>query len=166
MPFFSATTLAVTSLAATAVGTGVSAYGSIQAGKAANALAQYNAQQEEINAQARMRDAAIEANATRRRNRQIEGRLRAKQGASGVVGDVGSPLLDQINSRAELEMGALEVERQGNIEAGLMQQRAAIDRIEGKNAKRASYFNAAGTILKGAGSMASDAYTFKKNGDI
>jgi hypothetical protein len=140
---------------AMAVGAGVSAYGQYQAGKAANALANYNANQNEINAAAKLRDTNIQANAVRQRNRQIMGKQRAAYGASGVEISTGSPLMQQVNAAANLEMGALEAERDGGIEAGKMLQQAAIDRIEGKNQLTASRIGAAGTIIKGIGSIAS-----------
>jgi hypothetical protein len=142
--------MAVTAIA----GAGVAAYGSLEAGAAADKLAKYNAAQGRINADAAMRDADIRANAIRQRNRIALGKQRAALGASGVVADTGSPLLLQLNSAAELEKDAIEAERQGGIEAGKMLQQAELDLIEGKNAKKAGKIGAVSSILKGVGSAA------------
>jgi hypothetical protein len=149
-----AMTVAIAAAATSLVGTGISVYGQLQAGKAANALANYNANQEQINAQAAMRDADVRANAIRERNRLTEARQRAAYGASGVTGDTGSPLQVEMWTHQQNEMHALEVERQGTIEAGKDLQTADIDRIEGKNALTASRIGAAGTLIKGIGSAA------------
>lgn len=142
-------------LAVVVVGAGVTAYGQVQAGKAADALGRYNAQQEEINASAATRDANIQANQIRERNRLIAGKQYAAYAASGVAADTGSPLLVESKTRANLEMGALEAERQGGIEASKDLQQAEIDRIEGKNALTGSRYAATGTILQGIGGAAS-----------
>lgn len=137
-----------------AVGAGYSAYSQYQAGKSAQALNNYNAKQETINAEATVRDANNTANAERRRNQQILGKQRAALSANGVAIDTGSPLLLQMESAANLEMGALETERQGGIAASRNLQQAELDRMSGTAARKAGTFNAASTLLQGASAVA------------
>jgi hypothetical protein len=173
-------TLLIASLAATAVGTGISAYSQYQAGKAQQKLNEYNAQMSDYNAKVqeqaaldRSRDARIAANAQRAQSLKLMARQRALWAKAGVVGSSGTPLLVQAEQAAQLEMGALETERTGNIEAGRMRQQAVLDRMQatssrmaGKYARSAANLNAAGTILQGAGSVAGGAAYGRYNGII
>lgn len=139
-----------TAVALTVVAGGFSAYSSYQQGKKAQAWNNYNAQLEEQNAATAARDAAIAANQTRRQNARVLARQRAAFAANGVVGDTGSPLLTQAEQAGYLEMGALETERQGTIEAGKHRQQAVLDRMSGKIARQSGDMQAAGTILSTA----------------
>jgi hypothetical protein len=144
-----------TAVALTVVASGYSAYSSYQQGKSAQKWNNYNAQLEEQNAATAARDAAITANQTRRANERVKSRQRAAFAANGVVGDTGSPLLTQAEQAGYLEEGALEVERQGNIQAGKHRQQAVLDRMSGRVARSAGKMNAASTILSGAASAVS-----------
>lgn len=140
------------------LGTGLTAYGQYESGQAAKAISDYNAQQEEINAAAAARDANIQANQIRERNRQIEAKQYAAYAANGVVADTGSPLLVEMNTHARLEMGALEAEREGGIEAAKDMQRAELDRIEGANTLMGAKYESTGSLIKGIGGAASSYY--------
>lgn len=140
---------------------GYSAYTQYQGGKAAQRLNEYNAKQEEINAAAATRDAGVSANAERVRNRQVMGKIRTAYGASGVAGDTGSPLLTQLNAAANLEMGALETERQGGITASRHLQQAELDRMAGKTARYTGGLNATATILQGVSNAAGSYANYK-----
>ena len=157
-----ATGLAAVGAATAVAGAGVSAYGQYQAGKAASALADYNAKQGEINAQAAGRDASIQANQMRAKNRLIEGKQYAAYSASGVVGDTGSPLMQEMSTHANLEIGALEAEREGGIEAGKDLQQAELDRIGGKNTMAGAKMGTAATLISGLGSATSGYASFKR----
>lgn len=166
MPIFTSIGLALGATAATAAATGAavvgagvavagagySAYSQYQAGKSAQALNNYNAQQETVNAQTAVRDANNAANSERHRNQQILGKQRAALAANGVAIDTGSPLLLEMNSAANLEMGALETERQGGIAASRGYQQAELDRMQGNVARKTGALNAGATLLQGASS--------------
>lgn len=147
-------TLLIASVAATAIGAGVSAYSSYQSGQATQRLMNYNAKLAEQDAMVRERDGRILSNAQRDQNRRLLARQRALYAKSGVD-MTGTPLLVQAEQAGQLEMAALEVERQGSIEAGRARQQATLDRMQGRAASRAGTLNAAGTILQGASSVAS-----------
>lgn len=138
---------------ATAVGAGVAAYSSYQAGQATKRLMNFNAKLAEQDAMVRERDGRILANAQRDQNRRLLARQRALYGAAGVD-MTGTPLLVEAEQAGQLEMAALEVERSASIEAGRARQQAVIDRMQGKAAARSGALNAAGTILQGAGQSA------------
>lgn len=138
---------------ATAVGAGVAAYSSYQSGQATKRLMNYNAALADQDAKVRERDGRILANAQRQQNLRLMARQRALYGKAGV-NMTGSPLLVQAEQAGQLEMAALEVERQGSIEAGRARQQAVLDRMQGKAAARAGTLNAAGTILQGTGQVA------------
>ncbi|WP_043588415.1 hypothetical protein [Geminisphaera colitermitum] len=147
--------LAVTAVVASVAGAGVSAYSSIQQGKATERLNNYNAALAQQEASVKERDSRIAANAQREQNAALLARQRALYAKSGVVGTTGTPLLVQSETAATLERSALDIERTGNIEAGRYRQQAVLDRMAGKSARRAGTLNAGATILGGVGSAAS-----------
>lgn len=157
-------TLLVTALAATAVGTGVSAYSQYQAGKSQQALNNYNAKLNEQAALDASRDARIKANAQRAQAEAIKGRQRALYAKAGVVSATGTPLLVQVAQAGELEMAALEQEQAGNSEAARLRSQAVLDRMSGKIARRSGNLGAAATILQGVGSAASIGLAYKGKG--
>lgn len=157
-------TLLITALAATAVGTGVSAYSQIQAGKAQQSLNNYNAAVNDQAALDASRDARIKANAQRANAEAIKSRQRALYAKAGVVTATGTPLLVQVAQAGELEMAALEQEQAGNSEAARLRQQAVLDRMSGKAARRAGGLGAAATILQGAGQAASIGLAYKGRG--
>lgn len=149
------TTLLVAALTATAVGTGVTAYNQYQMGKAQQALNNYNANVSDQAARDAQRDSRIKANVQRAQAEKIKARQRALYAKAGVVGGAGTPLLVQVAQAGELEMAALEIETQGNTEASRLRTQAVLDRMAGKSARRAGNLGAVGTVLQGAGQMAS-----------
>lgn len=156
--------MAVAALVVSAVGTGISAYNQYQQGKAQQSLDNYNASLEDQQAAVTQRDAAVNANRQRYQNRQLQGTQHAAIGASGVVGDVGSPLLVQAKQAAYMELNAQETERQGEVAAYNMRTQAQIDRYSGRVARRAGTMNAVGTLLQGAGNAAAGYYNIKGRG--
>lgn len=200
----------ITALAVSAVGTGVSAYSSYSAGKSAQSLnnynatvttnaanynadllqknADYNATIEEQNARTIAQEANASANAARFNNKRILASQRAGAAASGVVGGTGSPLIAEVQNTGLLEMRAIEIERQGNVQAGELTQSAAmerwqageqakmerytgqsqatLDRMQGAAAARAGTLNSAATLLQGAGNTYGQYGNFKYNGLI
>lgn len=152
---------AITAIVLTVAAAGYSAYSTYQQGKQTQELNNYNAMLEEQNAATQARDAAISANQTRRQNARILSTQRAVFAANGVVGDSGSPLLEEANQAGYLEMGALEVERQGNIASAQSRQRAVLDRAKGTIAYSAGQMEAIGTVLGGASKAAGQYHGLK-----
>lgn len=139
-----ATIAAITSAAAGAVG----AVGSIQQGKAAQSAANYNAQLQEQEAAQRSREASLAEEATRRRSRQQLGRQRAQLAESGIgFEQMGTSLIE--DSVKFAEMDALNVRYEGATQRRGLLAGSNLSRAEGKNARRSSYFNAAGSLLRG-----------------
>lgn len=160
-------TLMGASMAMSAVGTGISAAGTIAAGgaaetagrmkqAAANAQADqetYNAAGELAAAQRRMLDTRLKTNLT-------QGTLTAKAAGSGFDVSTGSMLEDagQIGQRGEYQ-ALMDVFQGKNAMTGSLNKAAALrsggvaDAWAGGQAKDASYLAAAGTIAGGAGSM-------------
>lgn len=155
------TTLLIAGLVASAVGTGVSAYSSIQQGKAADRLAQFNANSANQAAADKARDGRILANNQREQNQRLQARQRALYAKAGVVDTTGSPLMVQVAQAGQLEMSALEIEATSSTEAARLQQQAQLDRMQGKAAKSAGYLNAGATILQGVGNAASSYGQYK-----
>lgn len=171
-------TMAAISMAGTVLGTAFQAYGQIQQGRAAAAQAEYQAavgRNNAILAQRAADDARLRGEEMARRKavetRQLTGRQRAVLAANGVLVDQGSALdltsdtaeigkLDELTIRSNAEREALGYEAQGmnfNASSQLNQMRA-------DNALSSGYGSAFGTVLTGAGSVASKWYQFKKEG--
>ena len=158
--------------------TAFSVVGQMQQGKAAAAQAEYQAavgRNNEILARRAADDARLRGDEAARRKavetKQLAGRQRAVLAANGVLVDQGSALditsdtaeigkLDELTIRSNAEREALGFEAQGmnfNASANLNQMRA-------DNASSSATAGAFGTILSGAGSVASKWYQYKKEG--
>jgi hypothetical protein len=148
-------------MVASAAGAGVSAYSSIQQGKAQQRLNEYNAQVAEQAASDKARDGRIMANAQREQNRRLQARQRALYAKAGVVDTTGSPLLVQLEQAGQLEMAALQTEATSSTEAARLRQQAILDRMSGKAARQAGNLNAGATILQGLGNAASSYGQYK-----
>lgn len=172
------TAVAVGALALSAVATGMSAYGQVQAGKAAKANAEYQAGIARNNAIAAkyqaddIRKRGDEAaDVHRQKVQQMLGRQRAVMSANG--GDIGSGSnldilgdtaasgeLDALTIRNNAEREAWGVEVQGSnfsAQAGLLQ-------AQGAQAQAAGNWGAGTSLLAGAGSFASSWYTLDSKG--
>lgn len=154
-------TLLIASIAASVVGTGISAYSSYQAGKAQQSLNNYNAAVNDQAAADAARDGRILANEQRRKNESIKARQRALYAKAGVVTATGSPLLVQVEQAGQLELGALETQQQANVKAVQLRQQAQLDRMAGKIARTTGNLNAAATVLQGAGSVANTGMNYQ-----
>lgn len=162
-----ATALLVTAAVGAVAGAGIAAAGSYQQGRAQEAMAKYNqamaqreAQRFQVESQAAERDARIAASAQRRQAEKFKGSQRAAYAASGVTFE-GSPLLVMQATAANLELEALETERRGQIQAGLLREqgytRAAESELmgfRGRSAKRAGIYQAGSSLLSGISSAA------------
>lgn len=145
----------------TAASTAMSALGSIQQGKAAQASANYNAQVQQNNAAIATQNATLAgregaANAEREqmKTRANVGAIKAAQGANGIDVNSGSAvdvrsgaaeagLLNAITVRSNAAREAYGYQTQASSATG----QAELDKAQGKNAAKAGYINAAGTFL-------------------
>lgn len=139
--------------AATVASAGVSAYGQQQQAKSQQALLNYNAKLREQEASDAQRDSRIRAQQQREANRRFLSKAQAIGGTQGVVQSAGSPLEVLADNAAQLELGALEIERTGNIQAGQLRTQAIFDRIQGKSIRTGANYASAGTILGAAASV-------------
>lgn len=164
-------------------GTGISVAGTLQAGKEAEkqgkseaAWHEYNAQLAEREGEERQAAAAEEERRLRKRGVRGKATARTQYAQAGVTLE-GSPM-DFLESYAsEIELGALEIRRTGQVGAQEMRTSAALSRyagksaiLRGRSAKRASRWKALGTGLMGAASLATptaaqkDIFLAKKHG--
>lgn len=147
--------LPVIAAVATLASAGVSAYGTIAAGKAQDQAAKYEAAQLDIEAKNRKAESQIEAGEISRRKDLALSNLQANAAASGFSATDPTAL-----AKAD------EIARYGTFQEQLAQyggtsQRAGLEaqaearRFTGKAQRIGSRYSAAGTILGGIGSAAS-----------
>lgn len=134
------------------IGTAVSTIGAIQQGNAAAAAAKFNAKLAKRDAQIAQQNAALEAEQIEERNRRIQGTARANIAASGITVQ-GSPLDVLEESAAQGEQDRLNalIFGQNNAQASFLD--AQREKMAAKNARRTGFFNAAGTVASGIGSV-------------
>lgn len=140
-------------IVATLAATAVSAGSAIAQGEAAEDAAKYNAAVANNDAAAANDQAQYEASRIRDRNRRILASQRAGQAKSGLAMS-GSFSDVQLDSTIQGEMDALAAIYTGQINAGSAQARAQLAKLEGRNAKRAGYMGAGGSLLTGASTVA------------
>ena len=135
----------------TGIGVALSAISEFQAGQAASAQSQFQANVLQQQATRRRREATIRETDFRRRQARLSGRQRALFGGAGVVPSVGTPLLVQEDTAAEIELAALNIRAGGAVEATRLEQEAAFQRRFGRSASRAGALRAGSTLLTGFG---------------
>lgn len=177
MPDFGITEIAIAGAVLSAVGTGVAAYGQVQQGEAAQAQAAYQAgvyRNNQILAERAAEDEQAAGRAAVQRSqlatKQLQGRQRAVLAGNGVQVDTGGALditsdtaamgaLDQETIRNNAERKALAYRAQGaNFQAD-----AQLATMRGDALSSAGDSAAFGTLLSGAGSVASKWYSFSKD---
>jgi len=167
-------------LAVTAIGAGVSAYGSIQQGQAAKAAAAYQAQVAQnnatiagMNANAEIEKGNQQLQAAQEQASQHQGMIRAVMGAGGIDLDSGSALrnqqgmaqVDQLNQATIVSNAARSAWNYRNQGSNLDAQ-AGLDRMQGANAATAGYMGGFSSLLSGAGTFAKDYNSFKTSGAL
>lgn len=146
-----------------AAGALMSASNQIQAGKAQQQAADYNAQVAEADALALKNKFGYEETLSRERAQKVLGAQRAAYGASGVAIDEGTPL-DVMRSQVyESERDALNIRYQGAAEVAKRLNEAKLARYGGDVAVSTSRSNAASTIIQSAGRIGSAYYGGKLN---
>lgn len=133
------------------VGTGFSAMSSIQAGKQANAVAQYNAAVGEQEAVASEEKAAFDEAIHRDRTKKAISTIRTRIGKSGVTSPAQAQALEESIGAGELD--ALAIRHTGKIEAARARSGAALERMKGKSARRAGRVRAGASLLTGGAKL-------------
>lgn len=136
-----------------AVGTGISVLGTIQAGREAKAQAEYQAKVQEQQADEAYASAQRDATEKYRKGRIMLGDQRAAIAGSG--GDLTDPSVLDImgDTEAEIDLAARTDIYKGEQQARGLNDAAINSRISGKNAQKASYISAAGSLFSGVSSM-------------
>lgn len=130
---------------------GISALGSIQEGRAASDLADYNATIASYEGIMAERQAQFEEERLTRQRQMLRGSQRAAISASGgEVFDAGD-VLDMSEEEAELD--ALAIRYGARTAMTAAQQRAELARMQGRQARSRAFQQAGSTILTGASSI-------------
>lgn len=159
---------------------GAMAGGQIYSGMAANAegksaqnMANYNAALAEREAVATEQKTAYKQKLQAEEAERRMSTLRAGLGASGAVTSSGSPLMIQSQQASEFEMENLMTGYQGRQEATALRSEADLQRMQGKQARRAgknamigSFIGAGSSLLAGFGSQPSGDYALAKKHGI
>ncbi len=154
----------VASAAVTAVGTGLSAYGSYQSGQAQKGMANYNAKLAENEAIAKEQQSHFESlQMAKERDRALASQ-RAALGSSGAMVSEGTPLLLMAEQAGNFELDSLMQQRNRALEASALRSQATLDRFAGKQAAYAGTMGAFTTVLSGVGSIGMNAAMYSKAG--
>lgn len=145
---------AVTAIAITVVGTGVSVYGQVQQAQTAKAMGQYNAKLAEQQALQTEMDAAENIRRKRRENKRLLATQRSRYAAAGVL-EEGTPLELLAESAGNLEMETLDYDRQQRMAAAGLRAQGAADLALGSNQARGAYIGAGASLLQGGAAAAS-----------
>ena len=150
--------LAVAALVVSAVGAGVSYYGSQQQAKATERVAKYNAKVQENEAIQQDMEMREQISRTRRENKRLLASQRAGVAASGIE-MTGSPLEVLGANAANLELQAQDMARQSTLGVMRGQTQAKATIWEGKQQAKGIRTQAAGTLLSDAGKVAGGVYS-------
>lgn len=156
-------TMAIVGATAGLIGTGISAYGQYQQGKAQEAMARYNAKLSEQ--QAEQEGVVSAENARRRRemNRRRIGQIRASLAGSGVSLTEGS-YLDAIGqTTSELELATLDDINQSRRRQEAYLNEATMQRWQGSQASSAGNIAAASTLFGGIANTGSNMYDIRRS---
>jgi hypothetical protein len=141
-------------MAVTVGGAGLSAYGQMKAGEGEAANTEHNAQVTEHNARLTNMETSANVSAMDSDARSLAASQRAAAAASGRNPDVGSPLALQMETERSRRLNAMTALWNAETATDSAEHSAAGLRMQGKNAKTASKYAAAGTFLSGLGSGA------------
>jgi len=155
------TALAIGSIAASAIGTGVQVMGQRKQAKAAERAGEQNAANAEMDALQTTLDTNEAVRRQRERNKATSSTQRSKYAKAGVVME-GTPLEVLAESAGLMELDALEQGRTGRAKSKRLREGGSQARQDGYD-RGAGYRTAAGaTLLSGLGSAAGSIYDLKK----
>ena len=150
--------LAIASIVVSAVGAGVSYYGSQQQAKATERVAAYNAKVQENEAIQQDMEMREQISRQRRENKRLLASQRAGVAASGIE-LTGSPLEVLGANAANLELRNQDMARQATLGVMRGQSQAKATIWEGAQQAKGIRTQAAGTLLSDAGKLAWSTYT-------
>jgi hypothetical protein len=143
-----------TMMVLTGVGTGLQVLSTLQQGKDAETIANARADVDEKNAEA-VRVASVEkAKIQGERGRRLLASQKGAASASGIRINVGSPLVIEAETRANIAKDIGFGLETGRIESEGLINTAKFERAIGKTRRRQSRFNALATGIQGAASIA------------
>lgn len=173
-----ATTLAYVAIGMSAIGAGVSAYGSYQQGQAQKAQADYQAKVNENNAKlanwqaddSRVRGQEAEANQRRKAGMFLESQKTSLAGQGfDIYDDTGQMVMNDTVTLGEID--AQTIRKNANREAFGYESQAAnfmnqssLSKAAGENAVTSSYINMGSTLFSGASSVAGKWTDYKDKG--
>jgi hypothetical protein len=157
--------LAIMAITAAITSAGVQAYGQYQQGKAAEsqaksqqAILEYNARQQQEQAEAEREAARLEAEKFKKEGQRLLGTQQVSYAKGGVLTTEGTPWEVMTQTEAELKADEIEIRKQGFLKARYLESQAHGMRLEGqavrrkgKNIRRGSTLAAGGTLLTGFG---------------
>jgi hypothetical protein len=151
-------------LGITALGTGFSAYGQYQQGKAQREAYEQNAEISRQNAIAAEKQAAYEEGIQREKADALKSRQRALYAKAGVDITSGSPLLVMAEDMEKAEMDAQAIRYSGNVKKTGYLNKANLSEFYGEQAESAGKSGAFSTLLSGFGSMGMNYLKYKGKG--
>lgn len=151
-------------LALMAAGTAMSAYGQYQQGQAADDAAKYNAKMADYGAQDAQRRGEEEAAAIQRNASSLKSAQRAAQAARGLDVSYGTAADLQDETDFFGQMDAATARYNAAQQAWNYRAQGSLARAEGRAAKYEGMLGATGTLLSGAGQVASKWPTKTKPG--
>jgi len=135
---------------ATLLSSAVGAASAISQGQQQAALADFNAQVAEDEAQAAIDAAALAEEQDRARSEALISTGLAQAGASGVRGDTGAPLIVLAENTAQAELDAQTIRFGGAVGAARGRSKASALKVQGDFAESNSFVRAGATLLTGA----------------
>lgn len=138
-------------VAVTVISTVATAVTQKQAADAQSHVAKVNAKNEEIQAGVAAQQAQLEAEQQRRQNRLRLGAQRAAGAKSGI--DISSGSITDVfqDTAMQGELDALSTIYAGQTQSSYLRGRAKVSRMESSNYKSAGNYQAAATLIGGAG---------------
>jgi hypothetical protein len=139
---------------AMAVGTGVKMVGQLQQGKMAEKIGKQRAAVDTMKAQQAWENAKTEADITAEKRNRLIATQKSQAAAGGIM--INSPVVDVIEEDTNRIVNAdiSNILRQGRQEKTAYLQSAAYERAMGKAQRKQSIWDAVGTGVSGAGSIA------------
>lgn len=139
---------------AVAAGTGMQAMGSIQEGKQAEQIGKYNASVLNQNAELAKKQSEEDAKIQGERGKRLLASQKAGFAAAGVKSNVGTPLVIEAQTKADIAKDMTWTLEHGTNEYNRLRSAAYMEKQIGKSKKRNSYWDAAATGVSGFGSLA------------
>ena len=133
------------------IAAGVSAYAQSEQAAAQERQAKYNRKVAENQAQAATNAALVSEDIQREHDQRILAQQRALVGGAGLTTE-GSELLVMIDSAKQAELDAVRVRYGGELQAGGLEDQAALFGFSGRQARRAGQIAVGTTLLTGASS--------------